>query len=66
MKKISFILLVCVMISGIAFAGGSQAGSQAGRPITLTAYCPSNINSVPTKALLLVLEVKSLGQLLLL
>jgi tripartite ATP-independent transporter DctP family solute receptor len=56
MKKIFVILLVCIVVPGMVFAGGGQAGagqaSQGTKPVTLTAYCPSNVTSVPTKALL--------------
>ena len=55
MKKITIILLACIMISGMVFAGGGgqSAGAPAAeKPITLTAYCPANVTSVPTKALI--------------
>ena len=69
MKKIIVVLLACVMVSGMAFAGGGQAGGRAStdRPVTLTAYCPSNVTSVPTKALLKykeLVEAASGGQIL--
>ena len=71
MKKLTVVLLACVMICGMAFAGGGgQAGASApaDKPITLTAYCPSNITSVPTKAVLKykeLVEAASGGKILL-
>jgi tripartite ATP-independent transporter DctP family solute receptor len=57
MKKIGLILLALAIPLAV-FAGGQAAPAGGGtpaaeaKPVTLTAYCPSNATSVPTKALL--------------